>query len=95
MPPVVGPLNGYAVFDRQHSPTQQKVQAALDANPEKAEIFRARLGTQEGRRGRTPSLFHTYLDPRGAGALGRQSRSSNETTIYFVDDDITAGEQQG
>ncbi len=88
MPPVVGPLNGMPYSIGANSPTAAKVQAALDANPEKAEIFRRAWGRKKEDVASTVA-FHSYLIHEAQERSGGNP-FSNETTIYFVDDDITA-----
>lgn len=86
MPPVVGPLNGYEYSIGNTSPTAKKVQAALDANPEKAEIFRRAWGRKKEDVAGTVA-FHTYLIHEAQERSGGNP-FTNETTIYTVDDDI-------
>jgi hypothetical protein len=87
MPSVVGPLNGMP-YSIGNSPTTQKIQAALDANPEKAEIFRRAWGRKKEDVASTVA-FHSYLIHEAQERSGGNP-FSNETTIYYVDDDITA-----
>ena len=82
MPPVVGPLNGYALFDRRIlADAAKKIQAALDANPEKAEIFRRAWGRKKedvaGRWRSTPTLIHEAQERSGGNPF------SNQTTMYI------------
>jgi pimeloyl-ACP methyl ester carboxylesterase len=84
-PPVVGPLNGYEYSIGNTSPTAKKIQAALDASPEKAEIFRRAWGRKKEDVAGTVA-FHTYLIHEAQERSGGNP-FSNETTIYNVDDD--------
>ena len=84
--PIVGPLNGYEYSIGNTSPTAKKIQAALDANPEKAEIFRRAWGRKKEHVAGTVA-FHTYLVHEAQERSGGNP-FSNETTIYNVDDDI-------
>jgi pimeloyl-ACP methyl ester carboxylesterase len=86
-PPIVGPLNGYA-YSIGRSPTSDKIQAALDAAPEKAEIFRRAWGRKKEDVAATVA-FHTYLIHEAQERSGGNP-FSNETTIYHVDDDHVA-----
>ncbi len=88
MPPVVGPLNGMPYSIGANSPTAAKIQAALDANPEKAEIFRRAWGRKKEDVASTVA-FHSYLIHEAQERSGGNP-FSNQTTIYYVDDDITA-----
>lgn len=88
MPSVAGPLNGMPYSIGANSPTSAKVQAALDANPEKAEIFRRAWGRKKEDVASTVA-FHSYLIHEAQERSGGNP-FSNETTIYYVDDDITA-----
>jgi pimeloyl-ACP methyl ester carboxylesterase len=81
---VVGPLNGYD-YSIGRSAAQQKVQAALDADPEKAEIFRRPWGRKKEDVASTVA-FHTYLIHEAQERSGGNP-FSNLTTIYNVDDD--------
>ncbi len=85
LPPLVGPLNGYPY---QSPEIRAKVQAALDASPEKAEIFRRAWGRKKEDVANT-IVFHTYLVHEAQERSGGNP-FSNETTIYNVDDDIVA-----
>jgi hypothetical protein len=85
MPPLVGPLNGYPY---QSPEWRTKVQAALDANPEKAEIFRRAWGRRMEDVANT-IVFHTYLIHEAQERSGGNP-FSNETTLYNVDDDLVA-----
>lgn len=85
MPPLVGPLNGYPY---QSPEMRAKVQAALDANPEKAEIFRRAWGRKMEDVANTV-VFHTYLIHEAQERSGGNP-FSNETTLYNVDDDLVA-----
>jgi len=85
MPPLVGPLNGYPY---QSPELRAKVQAALDANPEKAEIFRRAWGRKMEDVANTV-VFHTYLIHEAQERSGGNP-FSNETTLYNVDDDLVA-----
>lgn len=87
MPSVVGPLNGMP-YSIGSSPAAQKVQAALDANPGKAEIFRRAWGRKKEDVANTV-VFHSYLIHEAQERSGGNP-FSNETTVYYVDDDITA-----
>ena len=86
MPPIVGPLNGYEYSIGASSPIAKKIQAALDANPEKAEIFRKAWGRKKEDVASTVA-FHTYLVHEAQERSGGNP-FSNLTTIYNVDDDI-------
>jgi pimeloyl-ACP methyl ester carboxylesterase len=88
MPPVVGPLGGYEYSIGANSPMSKKIQAALDANPEKAEIFRRAWGRKKEDVASTVA-FHTYLIHEAQERSGGNP-FSNETTIYQVDDDLVA-----
>jgi hypothetical protein len=81
MPPPVGPLNGYS--NRDYTP---KVQAALDANPEKAEIFR-RLWGRQMEHVASSFTFQSYIIHEAQERSGGNP-FSNDTTIYDVDADI-------
>ncbi len=83
-PPIVGPLNGYA-YSIGQSDTSRKIQAVLDANPEKAEIFRRAWGRKKEDVATTVA-FHTYLIHEAQERSGGNP-FSNLTTIYNVDDD--------
>jgi dienelactone hydrolase len=83
MPPLVGPLNGFPYQSQEY---RAKIQAALDANPEKAEIFRRLWGRKKEDVANTVN-FHTYLVHEAQERSGGNP-FSNETTIYNVDDDI-------
>jgi hypothetical protein len=85
MPPIVGPLNGYEYSIGANSPISKKIQAALDANPEKAEIFRRVWGRKKEDVASTVA-FHTYLVHEAQERSGGNP-FSNLTTIYHVDDD--------
>jgi pimeloyl-ACP methyl ester carboxylesterase len=86
MPPIVGPLSGYEYSIGANSPIAKKIQAALDANPEKAEIFRKAWGRKKEDVANTVA-FHTYLVHEAQERSGGNP-FSNLTTIYNVDDDI-------
>ena len=86
LPPVVGPLNGYA-YSIGKSPTSDKIQKALDANPEKAEIFRKAWGRKKEDVATTVA-FHTYLIHEAQERSGGNP-FTNVTTLYQVDDDLT------
>ena len=86
MPPVVGPLNGYEYSIGNNSPIVKKIQAALDANPEKAEIFRRVWGRKKEDIASSVA-FHTYLIHEAQERSGGNP-FSNETVIYQVDDDL-------
>ncbi|HEY7797604.1 MAG TPA: DUF6351 family protein [Hyphomonadaceae bacterium] len=82
MPPPVGPLNGYTNSQEM----TRKVQAALDANPEKAEIFRRLWGRQKEHVA-SSFTFQSYIIHEAQERSGGLP-FSNDTTIYNVDDDI-------
>jgi hypothetical protein len=86
MPPVAGPLNGYEYSIGNTSPIVKKIQAALDANPEKAEIFRRVWGRKKEDIASSVA-FHTYLIHEAQERSGGNP-FSNETVIYQVDDDL-------
>jgi hypothetical protein len=86
LPPVVGPLNGYA-YSIGKTPTSDRIQKALDANPEKAEIFRRAWGRKKEDVATTVA-FHTYLIHEAQERSGGNP-FSNITTLYQVDDDLT------
>lgn len=86
MPAIVGPLNGYEYSIGNTSPTAKKIQAALDANPEKAEIFRRAWGRKKEDVAGTVA-FHTYLIHEAQERSGGNP-FSNLTTLYQVDDDL-------
>jgi pimeloyl-ACP methyl ester carboxylesterase len=86
LPPVVGPLNGYA-YSIGKSPTSDKIQKALDANPDKAEIFR-RVWGRKKEDVATTVAFHTYLIHEAQERSGGNP-FTNVTTLYQVDDDLT------
>lgn len=88
LPSVVGGLNGMPYAIGNNSDTAKKVQAALDANPEKAEIFRRAWGRRMEDVAGTVA-FHTYLIHEAQDRSGGNP-FSNETTIYQVDDDLVA-----
>jgi hypothetical protein len=86
MPPVVGPLNGYQYSIGANGDNVKKIQAALDANPEKAEIFR-RVWGRKKEDVASSVAFHTYLIHEAQERSGGNP-FSNETVIYNVDDDL-------
>jgi pimeloyl-ACP methyl ester carboxylesterase len=86
MPPLVGPLNGMPYSIGNNSDTAKKIQAALDANPEKAEIFRRVWGRKKEDVAGTVA-FHTYLVHEAQERSGGNP-FTNETTLYNVDDDL-------
>ena len=81
LPPPVGPLNGFMYG----GDTDKKVQAALDANPQKAEIFRRTTGRRMEHLANHVT-FQTYINheyQQRAGGLP----FDNSTYIYTLDDD--------
>jgi hypothetical protein len=88
LPPVVGPLNGYPYAIGNNSEMAGTIQAALDAEPEKAEIFRRVWGRRAEDVAGTVA-FHTYLIHEAQERSGGNP-FSNETTLYNVDDDLVA-----
>ncbi len=81
LPPPVGPLNGFMYG----GDTDRKVQAALDANPQKAEIFRRTTGRRMEHLANHVT-FQTYINheyQERAGGLP----FDNSTYIYTLDDD--------
>ena len=86
LPPVVGPLNGYQYSIGANGDNVKKIQAALDANPEKAEIFR-RVWGRKKEDVASSVAFHTYRTHEAQERSGGNP-FSNETMIYTVDDDL-------
>ena len=78
MPPLVGPLNG---FPYQSQENRAKIQAALDANPEKAEIFRRLWG-----RKKEEAAQRLHIRQRDSeAAAGRQHAvESPERALHFT-----------
>jgi hypothetical protein len=86
LPPVVGPLNGYQYSIGANGENVKKIQAALDAAPEKAEIFR-RVWGRKKEDVASSVAFHTYLIHEAQERSGGNP-FDNATVIYNVDDDL-------
>lgn len=86
LPPVVGPLNGYQYSIGNSGENVKKIQTALDANPEKAEVFRKVWGRKKEDMA-SSIAFHTYLIHEAQERSGGNP-FDNSTVIYQVDDDL-------